>query len=235
MKLNKNKKPVLIALGILLMLLLAALVYFLPILDELTNVHFFCLGSGCRSGGGGCGVLPCPQPAECHGYRYGLIVCFSDLSKYCKVAHPFESIEKCGCEAFKENEMFRDSYRKFCDQNKVCYTNSWEYEFGCAEDMQTICKKAEGVFTSPNACESWYDTAQSYGFVKRAANCSQSWVYIYSSADEEQKRNIYGGFIGDGTYIQDLCMNICENCASDLCNESNICGYVKFPINSTSS
>ncbi len=223
-------KRILITLGICLtLILLVAFIYALPFLNEFPNIKVgvfsLCIGSGCELSGAGtesCAPFPCSN-AYCTGYSVG-IFCLSDLEKYCKVAHPFESIEKCGCEALKENEMFRDSYRKFCDKNKVCYTNSWEYEFGCGEDMQKVCKKAEEIFTSPNACESWCYSAASYDLVNKCSECSNSWLGIYIYASNAQRENIFN------KELKDECTLLCKNCNSSLCNQDNICEYVLHPL-----
>lgn len=206
----------------------ALLVYLFPLLLEFQVVDIslwgFCIGAGCNmysaSSTSGIGGM------DCRGYAIGFI-CSADVNKYCFYTHPFEPTDKCKCEAVTENNK-NDISRKYCGKDKKCYSNYWDYDFACAEDIKAVCQKVERVFLSPNACSDWWGSAEAYGFVNKREECTQSWISLYSSGDEKRKKNIFNGFISDGTHINALCSLTCQNCNSTLCDKGEICEYVKF-------
>lgn len=171
-----------------------------PLLSEFTYFGLFCIGSGCEPGGGGCSVLPCPSTPTCRGYRFGFL-CISDLERYCKYSRPLDSHEKCSCEAI--NEYNRGAYRKYCEKDKNCYTNSVEYEFRCTSDMYKTCRETEERLKTEKSCP----------------YCEDSWTERYPKLTEVEKEIVNKQFKG-------LCTLICQNCNTTLCSYGQLCEYL---------
>ncbi len=219
-----KRKTILIGIGIVLILFISAItalyLHFKPLLEDeemkdvVSNLMGTCIGKGCHSTGSsstsGFGSV------DCRGYQF-FYICLSDAEKYCRYFKPFESREKCVCE-IKSTTESKDSFKKFCPKNKVCYSNSFEYEFGCSGDMEKTCRETEKVFTEKNACKGRELHFLSYGLIRNEAECSKSWLYIYIYADDDQKYNIFNRY-------QNICNLLCANCNSSICNQGSICEY----------
>lgn len=170
----KRKTIVLIVIGLIV------LAYMLPLLWELLNfrIGFFtiCLGTGCGGSGGSQPGSPVPGTTWCDGYELGFL-CLSNKKEYCFYSSPF-SMDKCLCEAVSNYEG-RSVYRKFCPRNNVCYSNSFEYEFGCSEYMEKTCNEIEKE-SSDATVEANYrcDSAHAYGVISSISQCSETYIYI---------------------------------------------------------
>ncbi len=218
---NEKVKLVIVAIIVLLA------VYFVPWLD-LFSFNFGippCIGRGCHRVGGGGGMEF--GYVDCRGYPgylefgYFGLICFPDAETYCRYVYPFASKEKCLCESYKRVEL--SAYRRFCPKNNLCYGNSFEYEFGCSEDLEKTCRETEKVFTEPNACIRWWDSAESYGLVHSNSQCLKSWSDIYIYGDDIQRKNIFN------KELKDRCILFCMNCNSSVCRQGSVCEYAEFP------
>lgn len=207
-----KRKTILIGIGLVFILLVSVIValylHFKPLLEdeEMTVVKEsfmgYCIGKGCHSfsasstsGFGG---------IDCRGYQF-FYICLSDPEKYCRYFEPFESRGKCICEIKSRTES-QDSFKKFCPKNKICYGNSFEYEFGCGEDMEKTCKDIENRLKTEKSCP----------------YCENSWVERYPKLTDSEREIVSNQF-------KYLCTLICQNCNTTLCSKGNLCEYAKFP------
>lgn len=225
----KRKTMILIG-GLILAVLL--FLYLLPLLEEFRKVELnlmgLCIGTGCYSSSStysfGFGSV------GCSGYQVFGFFCPTDAEKYCRYMRPFDSREKCLCE-LKDYGYGYKSHR-FCPKNNLCYSNSFEYDFGCSEDLKRTCKEVErDLNTKPAFSTFCYSRAIFRGLISDESDCLRTYIYIYNNTGNQQKRIAIfekGTIDWKGkSYIglNDLCKLICTNCNSSLCNKGNICEY----------
>jgi hypothetical protein len=194
----KKKIKIIIAGCVLILLILLMIPLFLPLAEEISskNSEKSCTGSGChRIGGSSTTEI---WDVDCWGY-YWLNICFSDPIRYCEYAQPLEPKEKCVCEA--PSDHFRGKeYRKFCEKNMLCYTNSWEYDLECLEDQNTVCKDYEQKLRTEKSCP----------------YCNDSWYERYRTLTDSEKNTVSETF-------RPFCTLFCRKCDSDICGKNNLC------------
>lgn len=228
----KRRTMILIIIGLIVV------VYMLPLLWEILNfrIGFFtlCIGTGCSGSGGSQPGSPVPGTTWCDGYELGFL-CLSNKKEYCFYSSPL-SIDKCLCEAISNYEG-RNVYRKFCPKNNLCYSNSFEYEFGCSEDMERTCRERERELETKPSCYNCMDP-----FIKRCSDCDKSWIERYSEASESERIDIFnrGDFTKDPSplserriFLKPLCTLICQNCNTTLCRKDNLCEYYNLDQTTT--
>ncbi len=211
-----KRKTILIGIGIVLILFISAItalyLHFKPLLEDeemkdvVSNLMGTCIGKGCHSTGSsstsGFGSV------DCRGYQF-FYICLSDAEKYCRYFKPFESREKCVCEV-KSTIESKDSFKKFCPRNSLCYGNSFEYEFGCSEDLERTCREIENRLRTEKSC--------SY--------CEDSWVERYPKLTVSEKERVNRQF-------ESFCNLFCQNCNSTICTKDNLCVY--YNLNQTAT
>lgn len=222
------------------LILLVFFLYLIPLLIEFQKVHIrlfgSCIGTGCRSFSGS--STSSIGGVYCDGYELGFF-CLSDKWKYCFYISPL-SIDRCLCEAKGVYERgYYSEYRKFCPKNNFCYSNSFEYEFGCTENLERTCREIEKEISDATVEANYRcDSAHAYGIISSISQCSEKYIYIYEKAENEQRKKIFNeGFIdrkkGQGAGISNICTFLCTSCNSSLCEQNNICEYVEYPVNDT--
>lgn len=212
-----KRKTILMAIGIILILFLSAItaiyLHFKPLLEdeEMKEVKsgllgISCIGKGCHSfsasstsGFGG---------VDCRGYQF-FYICLSDPAKYCRYFKPFEHREKCVCEVKSTTES-KDSFKKFCPKNNLCYGNSFEYEFGCSDNLEKTCRAVENLLRTEKSCP----------------YCEDSWVERYPKLTESEKERVNRQF-------EPFCNLFCQNCNSTICTKDNLCEY--YNLNQTAT
>lgn len=227
-----KKDKILIAMGIVTTIIALLILYFVPWLD-LISFHMGippCIGRGCHVVGGGGGMEL--GYVQCRGYPgylefgYFGLICFPDAESYCRYAHPLEFKEKCLCESYTRVDI--SAFRKFCSKDGKCYTNSFEYEFGCTSDMERTCREVEKEISEATPEDCIY--AWGHDVVSDMSQCSQMYIYIYGTSDETHKRIIFNkGYVErkkESVRIKDICDSLCKNCDSIVCTKDHLCEHV---------
>jgi len=228
-------------LGVLFLLLLVVCVslyfYLMPLFDELGAVSFDIYGLRFGKGWHSYSASSTSNMGSinCEGYHW-LMFCISEHELYCKYFEPFRPMDTCLCESV--TDYYKGSYRRYCEKNKQCYTNSWEYEFGCASDLLFVCDSRERDLGTMPSCYHCMDP-----FITKCSECNKSWTERYSESTPSMRVEIFNredfsknpSPISDRIFIKPLCTLICNNCNSSLCSAGNLCEYAVNPLNNSIS